>query len=209
LELQASIQDPEKFINFIATREPHMSEKHLVFPEFFRECTWIREYRSLLSGDELRYYKNIFTYKWHRVAVSRSLDDKWDSYWKKPGTLIFSRSVNSQVLCEIDVHFSDDYVTMYTDKLRVSADAEYDEEFDKKMANWLLMTKFWSYPFYPFPKMHGSDPTGMYEFILGGRKESVIISDSEPTISDTYQIISRINAKKDIPYVKTLLANIN
>jgi hypothetical protein len=231
LRLQGAVRDPELFINFLATRETHIAKKHLKYASpntsdelisctsesvnasmCMRECTWEREYKSLLTGEELRYYQNIFTFVWHRIAVAKNMDQKWDSYWCQRsgtgarGTIIFARSINSQILCEVDVHFSPDYITMYTEKLRITTQSAHDEVFDKKMANWLLMTKFWSIPLYPFPRMDLAMMDGTNEFILGGGIESAIISDEEPIITDTYHIIRLLNEKINERYVRTLIA---
>jgi len=237
LFLQSAITDPDLFINFLATREEGMSKRHLKYSEGpnsgMREYTWERQYRSLLTGEELEQYKNIFTFDWYRIAIARNLEQKWDSYWCRrdvsslletsgnsgtSGTIIFSRSISSQVMCEVDVHFSADYVTMYTEKLRVSLESEFDEDFDKRMANWLLMTKFWSIPCYPFPRMHvhsdnsneqnNEQDEGVHEFLLGGGLESAIVSDTEPAIEDTYQIVRLLNQKINEPYVNLIVSRI-
>jgi hypothetical protein len=218
--MTTEMEDPDAFLNFIATREPHMREEHLKKPKTkMREYDWDRQYQSLLRGEDLAAYKQLLEEPWTRVAVARSIDDKWDSFWRantdgtgahaRSGTIIFARSGNSEILAEVDVYFSPDYVTMFTDSLRVTLESAYDPEFDKKVANWLLMTQFWSIPFYPFPHVGGemditSRDAALIAFALGG-KGTLIISDSEPVIADTYTIVRLINEKMNIPYVRLLL----
>lgn len=204
------------FINFLASREPHMNRSHLQYyedgPQNMRECTWQKVYTSILTGTDLQHYKYILEQPWSRIAVAHTISDKWDSFWEarddvRSGTLIFARSANSHVLCEVDVRFSEDYFTMYTERLRVTIESSSDdEEFDKRMANWLIMTKFWNIPFYPFPSSCDfRESDGLAEFLLAGSLGSVIISNSEPDIIETYTVIRRAQQLAHIPYIKMLM----
>jgi hypothetical protein len=217
--LKTNMESQDDYLTFMATREPGVREEHLHRPEM-RELPWERQYKSLLRGDDLAAYRRLLEQPWVRVAEARTTADVWDSYWlakrampgapgARAGTIIFTRSWSAQILAEVDVHFSPDYVTMFTDRIRVTLEATYDDEFDKRMANWLLMTKFWSIPFYPFPH----DPSvgditsmeaGRAAFLLGG-KGTMIISDADPDITDTYSIVRLINEKIHVPYVSLLL----
>lgn len=214
-DLHAELNDPDQYIRFLALREPNVREDHLRTPEMgFRALEWHKEYRSLLTGDDLRAYVDLLTEDWTRIAVARNIGHRWDSYWRKSqtdprgGTLLFTRSSSGEILCEIDVHFSQDYVIMYTDQLRVTLEAQYDEDYDKKMANWLLMTQFWTIPMYPFPAHSTDDQAtrGITAFILGG-KNVVLTSVEAPDNADTYQIVRRIQENASTPYVRLWIMN--
>lgn len=215
------MESQDDYLTFMTTRESGVREDHLNRTEM-RELLWERQYRSLLRGDDLAAYRRLLEQSWVRVAEARNTDEVWDSYWRREpgepgepgkhpraGTIIFTCSWTAHIIAEIDVHFSPDYVTMFTDRIRVTLEVTYDDEFNKKMANWLLMTKFWSIPFYPFPYDQSageitSMEAGREAFIFGG-KGTLIISNDEPDITDTYNIVRMINEKIHVPYVKLLI----